>query len=119
MSRISRLAVRQAEYYDWQQPVESTNALPGAWIEVEKISDGRYKLVGSSLTDQWRPAVAVSAWDKDVRVSNYDNYDPPFELWWNDITMNMLEGEFHAPNIVRLREAMNHVAFMGWDPADV
>lgn len=101
----------------------------GNWIEVEEKEPGVFSVVDDNMTvknGDWvteSTALGFSQWDgevEDLDAGSSDEsqcFDMSSHLKWQDV--DLTPGEFRAPSIERLKEALSHVAICAWCPGDI
>ncbi|HSI21092.1 MAG TPA: hypothetical protein VLA04_05340 [Verrucomicrobiae bacterium] len=108
---------------------EASSLWLGNWIEVSERESGYFEIVGNNMTEKngdWivdSTALGFGEWDSEVVDLDAGNSDESqcfgisSHLWWNDV--DLTPEYIRAPNLQRLREALEHVAFCAWCPGDI
>jgi len=94
------------------------------WIEVERLKPGTYGIVSNNLTNGLVPKLGFTKWDRQVKCLDPRSDDMVMcktscHLHWQNVVMNLDSNEFRVNSLARLREALQHVTFVAWDPGDI
>ncbi len=101
------------------------------WIKVKDTRPGIYFLTDDGITcrscsgppERQITVLCISKWDGEVenldngRSKGSRNFGISTHLKWQDV--ELMRGEFRAPSIKRLKEALKHVTFQEYYHADV
>ncbi len=105
----------------------SGQAVQESWIEVERkhhdffvVDDSMTAKNSNPVTDNTE--LGFSSWDEEVvSLDNYSEESECFgmstKLKWNEVILE--PNRFHAPNIERLCEALEHASICAWCPGDI
>ena len=94
------------------------------WIELEKLSRGKYGIINSSFYDFMDDEYEIGfcGWDETV-INQDENSDPwqcfgiPISLQYKNVSFNY--SVIEAKNIEEIKEALRHVAFCVWNRFDI
>lgn len=107
---------------------EAANKQKGNWIEVERKGSGLFVVTDDNLTEKGddpsdQSSLGFIQWDSEVvDLDNGESdegqcFGMSNHLKWKDV--DMTPHEYKAPNIKRLKEALQHVAICAWCPWDI
>jgi len=101
----------------------------GNWIVVSEKKQGVFDVIEDNMTEKGgngysdKTALGFSQWDKEVSDLDAGHSDASQcfgiseHLEWHDVDMTPYI--FEAPNIERLKEALEHVLICAWCPGDI